>query len=176
MNNEINHILFEDESMIRDYQAIQKSWFLKGQQKMIPTYGKHQGVKLLGVLNYATGKVFCMEDKKYDAKVFKKFLKKVLKEYPTGKIVMVLDNARIHHAKLIQPFLKTNCDRLELMFLPPYSPNLNLIEGLWGWLKNDVINNVFFNSVQEIRTQVQQFIERINLTPLKTVDRLCLKL
>jgi putative transposase len=44
---------------------------------------------------------------------------------------MVLDNARVHHAKLIQPFLEHNKDRLELMFLPPYSSDLNMIEGLW---------------------------------------------
>ena len=53
MNDEIQTILFEDESMIRDYQAIMKSWFLKN----------------------------------------------VLKQYPKGKIVMILDNAKIHHAK-----------------------------------------------------------------------------
>ena len=47
---------------------------------------------------------------------------------------MILDNAKIHHAKLLQDFLDKNNDRLELMFLPPYSPNLNKIEELWGWL------------------------------------------
>lgn len=47
--------------------------------------------------------------------------------YPKGKIVMVLDNARIHHAKLLQPFLLENKDRLQLEFLPSYSPKINLI-------------------------------------------------
>ncbi len=56
--------------MIRDYQAIQKTWFLKGKQRIIPTYGKHEGVKLMGVLNYETGHVYCIEEKKYDAKSF----------------------------------------------------------------------------------------------------------
>jgi len=65
---------------------------------------------------------------------------------------------------------------LTLVFLPPYSPNLNLIEGLWGWLKESVVNNVFFQSVDEIRTEVFKFVEKINLTPLKTVDKLCVKL
>ena len=37
--------------MIRDYQAIQKTWFVKGRQKVIQTYGKHEGVKLLGILD-----------------------------------------------------------------------------------------------------------------------------
>ena len=64
--------------MIRDYQAITKTWFEKGKQRIIPTYGKHEGVKLLGVLNYETGSVFCTEDEKYDANVFLGFLHKVL--------------------------------------------------------------------------------------------------
>ena len=94
--------------MIRDYQAIQKTWFLKGKQRIIPTYGKHQGVKLIGTLNYETGEIFCIEEEKYDAEVFLFFLEKVLAHYSTGKIVMILDNARIHHAKRIQPFLQAN--------------------------------------------------------------------
>lgn len=56
---------------------------------------------------------------------------------------MILDNARIHHAKLLNDFLEGNKSCLELVFLPPYSPNLNKIEELWGWLKDSVINNVF---------------------------------
>ena len=38
--------------MIRDYQAIQKTWFMKGHQKKIPTYGKNAGVKIIGILDY----------------------------------------------------------------------------------------------------------------------------
>ena len=75
--------------MIRDYQAIQKSWFIKGKQRKIPTYGKNAGVKLIGILDYETGKVYCEEHEKYDAQVFLEFLKQV----------MILDNARIQHAK-----------------------------------------------------------------------------
>ena len=69
------------------------------------------------------------------ADIFLEFLKKVLKQYPTGKIVMILDNARIHHAKLIQPFLNEHKNRLRLIFLPPYSPELNLIEGIMEMVK-----------------------------------------
>ena len=94
--------------MIRDYQAIQKTWFPKGQQRQILTYGKHHGVKLIGTLNYETGEIFCIEEEKYGAKVFLRFLEKILAHYTQGKIAMVLDNARIHHAKLIQPFLNNH--------------------------------------------------------------------
>lgn len=116
--------------MIRDYQAIHYTWFLKGKQRLLPTYGKHQGIKLIGVLNYETGRIFCVEEERYDAVAFLRFLHRVLEQYPTGKIVMILDNARIHHAKLIQPFLEENKQRLTFVFLPPYSPQFNLIEGI----------------------------------------------
>lgn len=162
--------------MIRDYQAIQKTWAIKGHQKKILTYGKHSGIKLMGILNYGTGYIYCEEHEKYDAEVFLQFLKNVLSNYQTGKIIMVLDNARIHHAKLIQPFLEENKDRLTLVFLPPYSPNLNLIEGLWGWLKSNVVNNVFFSNVDEIRIAVNLFLETITKAPLQIIDRLCIRL
>lgn len=176
MNNEIARILFQDESMIRDYQAISNTWFLKGKQRIVPTYGRQQGVKILGTLNYGTGEVFCTESSKYDAKSFLKFLKKIVAKYSEGKTIMILDNAKIHHAKLIQDFLEENKDKIELVFLPPYSPDLNLIEGLWKWLKERVVNNVFYENVSEIRDSVKAFIDDINSNKMEVVDRLCLKL
>ena len=151
-----------------------KTWFPVGKQRIIPTYGKHEGVKLLGYLDYASGKVYVEEHKRYDAEVFLGFLKNVLKQYPNGKIVMILDNAKIHHAKLLQEFLTENKERLELVFLPPYSPNLNKIEELWGWLKDSVINNVFFHCREEIQAAVKKFVDYLNTIPQTVIDRLCL--
>lgn len=116
--------------MIHDYQSIQPTWFRKGKQWVIPTYGKHHDDKLIACLNYETGEVLCQEKETYDAVVFQGFLSHVLSHYPSGKIVMILDNARIHHAKLIQPLPRSESARLELVFLPVYSPKLNLIEDL----------------------------------------------
>jgi transposase len=162
--------------MIRDYQALANTWFPRGKQKIIPTFGKHRGVKLVGTLDYESGEILCTEEEQYDAKVFLSFLEKVVEKYVGEKIVMILDNARIHHAKLIQPFLDTHKDTLQLLFLPPYSPNLNLIEGLWGWLKKSVIYNVFYSSVDDIRKAVQTFLTEISKNPMQIVDRLCIRL
>ncbi|MGG2199582.1 IS630 family transposase [Paenibacillus validus] len=175
-NGEIDHLLFEDESMIRDYQALQKTWFAKGKQRIIKTTGKHRGVKLLATLDYAEGKIVWREDEQYNAEAFLAFLEQVLKAYPSGKVVMILDNARIHHAKLLEDFLNEQKDRLELVFLPPYSPKLNLVEGLWKWLKADVINNVFYHTTAEIRKNVEAFMDRIMKEPLKIIDRLCIRM
>lgn len=169
-------MLFEDESMIRDYQAIQKTWFLRGKQRIIKTMGKHRGVKLLATLDYETGHIVWKEDERYTAKTFLDFLKSVMSVYPMGKVVMILDNARIHHAKMLSPYLDEMKDRLELVFLPPYSPQLNLVEGLWKWLKSDIINNVFYHTVADIRMNVRQFMLEIMKSPLNIIDRLCVRL
>ncbi|UDE96346.1 transposase [Carnobacterium viridans] len=73
--------------------------------------------------------MYCEEHEAYDAKKFLTFLKHLLVRYP-GKIVLVLNNARIHHSKLIQPFIEENKPQIELLFLLLYRLNLNLIEGL----------------------------------------------
>lgn len=159
--------------MIRDYQAIMKTWFPTGKQRIIPTYGKHEGVKLVGILNYKTGEIYVEEHKSYDAEVFRTFLQNILIKYPVGIIVMILDNARIHHAKLLNDFLIAN-PRLHLKFLPPYSPNLNKIEELWRWLKDSVINNVFFHTREEIQKAVNSFIAWVNTVPFTVIDRLCI--
>ena len=95
--------------------------------------------------------------------------------YPSGTITMILDNARIHHAKLLEPFLEEN-KRLTLVFLPPYSPQLNIVEGLWKWLKADVVNNVFYHTVAEIRNNVHSFMNRVMENPQAIIDRLCVRM
>jgi putative transposase len=167
--------LFEDESSIRDYQAIMKSWFPKGKQKLIKTYGKHESLKLMGIIDYETGKVYVEESEEFNAEVFLKFLQKALELYPTGKIVMILDNSKVHHAKLLRNFLDEN-KRLMLVFLPPYSPKLNIIEGLWGWLKDTCVNNVFFSKFYQIRIAVRKFIRMVNSNPTEIIDRLCVQM
>ena len=168
--------MFEDEAMIRDYQAVQRTWFAKGKQRIIKTTGKHRGVKLFSTVDYGTGQIVWQEDEEYTAEKFLVFLKRVLQAYPAGKITMVLDNARTHHAKLLEPFLKEQQGRLNLVFLPPYSPKLNIVEGLWKWLKSDVINNVFYHTVAEIRKNVQFFMEQIMKDPFNIIDRLCIRM
>ena len=80
---------------------------------------------------------------------------------------MILDNVRIHHTKLLKPFLDENKDRLELMFLPAYSPKLNLIEGVMGWLKSSIISLVkhlklnWFTYVKVITYEYKELIKSL---------------
>lgn len=127
---------------------------------------------MIGTLDYINSNVYCEEHETYDARVFLDFLKMVLSRYSNGKIAIILDNARIHPAKLIQPFLEKVKNRLELVFLPPYSLEFNPIEVLWGWLKSPIISNAFSLPLPKVKVTIQKFIENINKVPIPKIDRL----
>ncbi|QSB48062.1 transposase [Parageobacillus toebii] len=86
--------------------------------------------------------------------------------------MMVLDNAKIHHANILQPFLCENEERLTLVFLPPYSPNLNLVERIWGWMKESVIANRFHANRKELRESIVSFLEHLAQFPEKVLPRI----
>lgn len=73
---------------------------------------------MIGTLDYETGDVFCVQEEHYTAIEFLNFLEKVMMHYPNERIVMVLNNARIHHAKLIRPFLEFTL--LQTFFIPTF--------------------------------------------------------
>lgn len=78
--------------------------------------------------------------------------------------------------KIVQPFLDKHKNRLNLVFLSPYSPKLNLIEGLWKSLKQPAIYNVFYKNVNEIKKAVQGGIKYINEHPSEVAQRVCEKI
>jgi transposase len=100
------------------------------------------------------------------------FLEFVLKEYEGKFVVMVTDNARIHRSEKVQGFLRQNAGRILLMYLPPYSPNLNPIERLWKWLKQQVIANVFHPTKASIEEAVGAFLSEIAQMPQAVLRRL----
>ncbi|MFH1196612.1 MAG: transposase [bacterium] len=77
-----------------------------------------------------------------------------------AEIRILLDNARYYKNKEINKYLKTS--RIKLIYLPPYSPNLNLIERLWKLLRKKVMNNRYFETVIKFRDTVFDFFESID--------------
>ncbi|MDT2241051.1 hypothetical protein P7H22_12790 [Paenibacillus larvae] len=101
-------MLFEDESMIRDYQAIQKTWFLRGKQRIIPNHGQVPGSNCWPRLTMKRDTSFGKKMSSTPLKRFFSFLQKVLATYPTGNWLWFW-TIRIHHAKLLRPFPKSVC-------------------------------------------------------------------
>ena len=68
-----------------------------------------------------------------------------------------VDNARYHHAKLLQPWLKAPDRRIKLHFIPPYCPHLNPIERLWGVMHVQVTHNRYYEKFKDFAQAILQF-------------------
>jgi len=87
-----------------------------------------------------------------------------------GRLVMIWDNAPCHVAKVV----KAEAARLgiEVVNLPGYSPDLNPIERLWDWMREEVTRGHCHGSVPELVAACQEFVARINRDPVALADRL----
>src|ERR1700730_518016 len=78
-----------------------------------------------------------------------------LRQQPPGRrMIIVLDNARYHHAILLAAFLRRNVRHLRLLFLPPYSPQLAPIERVWKLTRRLATHNRYFATLPEGLTAV----------------------
>lgn len=89
------------------------------------------------------------------------FLKKIEKAYPNKrKIHLFLDNARYYKNKEVLGYVKTS--KIELHFLPPYSPNLNPIERVWKWMKEKVTYNTYYEEFDDFKQAIFGFLESVS--------------
>ncbi|MCB0338532.1 MAG: transposase [Bdellovibrionales bacterium] len=68
-------------------------------------------------------------------------------------------NARYYRNRLVREFLKTS--KIQILFMPPYSPNLNLIERLWRFFKKVVLYNQYYEKFTDFRIAILHFFKNI---------------
>ena len=134
-------------------------WIKKGQQKLLKTNTGRKRVNINGALELESKAVIHVQCDSVNAQSTIDLFEKLLKHQPKGRIIGVLDNARYYHAKLLKEYLK-NHSRIELMHLPSYSPNLNIIERLWLILKKYIVYNKYYPKFSEFEDSVESFFER----------------
>ena len=136
------------------------AWILKGQEKEVPTNTGRKRININGALNIKNYDTIAREDEPINAQSTIELLKQIEDAYPTApNIYIIADNARYYRAQMVGEFLKKS--RIQFKFLPPYSPNLNLIERLWKFLKKKVINNCYYESYDVFKNTVMGFFENI---------------
>jgi len=100
-------ILFEDECSLSNTATVSYKWAEKGKQpKVEQKQSNKERVTLFGGVDRKRGIVITQKAERGNAITFKKFLKKILRKLRKykGKIWLILDNVKYHHAKLLKPF------------------------------------------------------------------------
>jgi transposase len=164
--------LYEDECHFREKQVPTSTWFLKGKQKNFSVYGNPFSVSLFGSVDIKTGEFLCMEAEKCNAQTFQQFLTYVLDKNKGKHVIMIVDNAKYHHAKMLNDFLNQNESRLTLLFLPPYAPNLNVVERVWKFLKETVLANQSYKKRENLIEAIEKFLDDIAENPSKILTRI----
>ena len=76
------------------------------------------------------------------------------------RVVIVLDNARYNYARATRAFAEEN--DILLLFLPPYAPNLNIIERLWKFTKKHLVNNTYHEDYSQFYSATESFFNNLD--------------
>lgn len=82
-----------------------------------------------------------------------------------GKITVVVDNAKIHRAKLVTDFVAQQ-ERLSITYLPPYSPELNPVERVWAYVKRHHLANFCPETLEELKAYLKKVWPKVRYRQL----------
>ncbi len=138
-----------------------RAWCATGRERPLLTVSGRERVNLNAALNaHAPTQVHLDETARVDAQSTRRLYEKLLAAHPdTPRIYVVCDNARYYKNKELTAWLADK--PIQQVFLPPYSPNLNLIERLWKFLRQKIINTTFYRTKGTFKTAVLRFFDRL---------------
>lgn len=160
--HEEDHLYFADATHPQHTTHPAYGWILKGKahDKLVKTNTGRQRLNLCGALNLRKHTAVVLSQDSITAQSIIRLGNTLLRKHRTGKIYLILDNARYHHAAIVTAWRQTH-GRIKFIFLPSYSPNLNLIERLWRFFHQKVTWNRYFESFEEFKTASLAFFKNL---------------
>jgi transposase len=153
-----------DETAIRSEDQVGRGFSLIGETPVLRTSGSRFGVNMVSSVSNRGTMRFMLFDGSMNAIRFKDFLRRLIKGQDK-KTFLILDNCRVHHAKLIQEWTKKHHDRIELFFLPPYAPEHNPDELLNNTLKSKLKNTTRAQDATTLANTVSTILKSLQNTP-----------
>jgi transposase len=127
----------------------------------VKTPSGRKRLNLLGAVNALTKQLHVLSNETYiNSQVLCNFLKDIAQEYVGQPITIVLDNARYQRCKLVQAYAESL--GIQLLFLPSYSPNLNIIERVWKFIKKKALNSRYYETFFDFRTAILSAVDSCN--------------
>jgi transposase len=157
-------ILFGDEASFAQWGSLSYTWARRGVQPIVKTGGKRKGYKVLGLIEYFSGRFFYQgQEERFTSETYQTFLRDVLRQ-TRQHLFLIQDGAKYHTSKSTQQFFAAHAERLTVCQLPSYSPDYNPIEYLWRKVKKEATHNKYFeafeNLVQSVEKTLAAFTER----------------
>ena len=137
-------------------------WIKKGEEKQLKANTGRQRLNLNGAYNIEDHKVVIKEEDRIDANAIVSLLRAIKKRQRQGISHVILDNAPYNRSRIVQMFVTEN-PQIKLIYLPPYSPNLNLIERLWKFFRKNITYNRYYEKFSVFKEESMDFFKNINI-------------
>jgi len=167
-------LLYVDQSHFHCDMDLGYTWGFRGQRiwRRSGCQSLSARINWYGAYDYCHGECLIWHEGRCNGENTCKFLRRIQewRAGKTGRLVIIWDNAPCQRSKKVQQ--EASELGIELVFLPGYSPDLNPIERLWDWMREEVTRGHSHNTLKELNDACQEFIKTINQEPAIVVDRL----
>lgn len=157
-------IFFGDESAIRSDHHAGTTWAPSGETPVIRATGQRFRLNMLSAISAKGALSFMVCEGTVAGPQFCEFLDRLM-HGRRRKIFLVVDGHLMHKSKAVKEHLARFNGRLELFFLPPYSPELNPDELVWNHVKTHTVGKAISRSLEELRHHVESFLDRLQSLP-----------
>lgn len=178
-DNELQPRLEEAKSKKREVYFVDAAHFVLGAflgylwsfvRVFVRTSSGRKRFNVLGALNAVSKQLIMVSNDSYITSVqVCELIRKITKQ-ATEPVTLILDNARYQRCKLVMDLAAEL--GVELLFLPPYSPNLNLIERLWKLVKKECLYSKYYAKFTLFSNTISDFLENMNVTHKKILENL----
>jgi transposase len=130
-------------------------------------YKRYGTLSLLAGIDLLTGTIHYQVHEKHRSAEFIGFLKEIDSYYPKKiKIVVILDNLKVHTSKETQKYLESVPQRFQFIFTPKHASWLNIIESLFSKMTRSLLRGIRVSSKEELIQRIIQYFDDINKTPV----------
>lgn len=144
-------------------------WILKGEDYELKTSTGRKRININGLIEAESHELTYRIDETINADSTIELFKELEAKYPRDKLAVIADNAHYYRNQKVTDYLKNS--RIEILFLPPYAPNLNLIERLWKFFKKKALANSYSESYVVFEKKCLDFLDNLPVfqSELKTL-------
>lgn len=158
--------MYQDEVTFKQAGSIYRHWALKGIGYEVKTPPTRDSIKAMGAVTVGDNPKFHFRFVKwYNTESFLSFLNQLISRYKERKVHLIVDNAPYHKGPKVREWLQGKENRIELHYLPPYSPELNAVEYVWKETRRKTTHNRFFKTLGELKERLFRRFNRFQGNP-----------
>lgn len=150
-------IYWGDEMGVRSDHASGRSYGRRGETPVIPGTGQRFGCNMISVITNRGRLYFMIFRRRFRAEVFAEFLRRLVRQIP-GYVFLIIDQHPVHIAVKVKRWLKKNEDRIQVFYLPSYSPDLNPDEQLNQDVKSNAVGRRRPHTREELVRNVRSYL------------------